>query len=250
MFPWRSMQILDLFSGIGGASLGLNWAGMRTLAFCEQDRFCRAILTRHWPGIPIYHDIRTVTATRLADDGLAQPDLIVGGFPCQDISLAGRGAGLAAPRSGLWSHMERLVAECRPRWVVAENVPGLRLRGADQICTALEALRYTCWPLLVGAVHAGAPHKRQRVWLVARNNAPNPARPGLETRQPRPTPPPPGLPPERHRGWPPEPGIRRMADGLPPGLDRRPRIHALGNAILPANAAMLGRAILNADSAL
>ncbi len=235
------MNVLDLFSGIGGASLGLHWAGMRTVAFCEQDPFCTAILHRHWPGVPVYPDIRRLTASTLLADGIPPPDLIVGGFPCQDISLAGHGAGLEGARSGLWTHMARLVAECRPRWVVAENVPGLRSRGADQVCAGLESQDYTVWPLVVGAVHAGAPHRRQRVWIVARHNAPDAPGPRLETRQPQPAPPPPRLRPERRRGWPPEPGHRRVDHGLPARVDR---IKALGNAIVPANMAMLARAIL------
>ena len=244
------MQVLDLFSGIGGASLGLHWAGMRTIAFCETEPACAAILARHWPGVPIYDDVRTLTAARLRADGLPMPGLIVGGFPCQDVSLAGQAAGIDAPRSGLWAHMVRLVAECRPGWVVAENVPGLRSRGADRVLAGLEAAGYACWPVVVGAVHAGAPHRRQRVWIIARAAA-HPPRPRLEVGQPRPTNPPPRLPAERRGGWPAEPGLRRVDHGLPAGLERlrRARIQALGNAIVPANAAMIGRAIRRADAA-
>jgi DNA (cytosine-5)-methyltransferase 1 len=245
------MRVLDLFSGIGGASLGLHWAGMRTVAFCERDRFCQGVLRRQWPGVPVYDDVRALTGQRLRDDGVPWADLLVGGFPCQDISLAGRGAGITGARSGLWTDMERLVAECRPRWVVAENVPGLRGRGADRVCAGLEALGYTCWPLLVGAVHAGAPHRRQRVWIVARNAA-DAACPGLEVgqrgaagqaarRQEM------GLPVERRGGWPAESGDRRVDDGVPARVDR---LKALGNAIVPANAAMVGRAILAAEAAV
>jgi len=147
---YKEFTVLDLFSGIGGFSLGLHWAGMRTTAFCEADPFARAVLARHWPGVPIYDQIRTLSAARLRQDGVPRPDLICGGFPCQDVSLAGRGAGLAGARSGLWSHMARLVRECRPDWVVAENVPGLRGRGADPVMSELEAAGYACWPLLVG----------------------------------------------------------------------------------------------------
>lgn len=244
------MRVLDLFSGIGGASLGLHWAGMRTVAFCEQDRFCAGVLARHWPGIPIYDDVRTLSAARLRNDGVPTPDLIVGGFPCQDTSLAGAGAGLDGARSGLWTHMARLVSECGPRWVVAENVPGLRSRGADRVLATLDAADYACWPLLVGAVHAAAPHRRQRVWLVARRRTADAPGARLEMGQPGPTDPPPRLPPERRGGWPPEPGLRRMDDGLPTRLDRlrTPRIKALGNAMVPANMAMVGRAIRAAEA--
>ena len=249
------MRVLDLFSGIGGASLGLHWAGMRTVAFCEQDRFCQGVLRRHWPGVPVYDDIRTLSGRQLRHDGVPWADLLVGGFPCQDISLAGRGAGIAGARSGLWADMERLVAECRPRWVVAENVPGLRGRGADRVCAGLEALGYACWPIVVGAVHAGAPHRRQRVWVVARDesarDAAHAAGAGLEVGQCGAAGQATRLPVERRGGWPAESGDRRMDDGVPARLDRlrTPRIKALGNAIVPANAAMVGRAILAAEAA-
>ena len=241
------MIVLDLFSGIGGFSLGLHWAGFRTAAFCEADPFCRAVLTRHWPGIPCYDDIRTLSAARLRADGVPQPGLICGGFPCQDVSAAGPGGGLDGARSGLWREMLRLVAECRPAWVVVENVPALRVRGADRVLGGLAALGYAGWPLLVGAAHAAAPHQRQRVFVVA--HAPG-AR--LEEREPGPGVPPPVLPVERRRaGWngPPAPaGVRGMADGVPAGLDRHrtARLKALGNAVSPAVAAMVGRAIRHA----
>jgi len=153
----QEILVLDLFSGIGGLSLGLHWAGMRTQAFCEADPFARRVLARHWPGVPIYDDVRTLSAVRLRADGVQPPHLLCGGFPCQDISLAGRAVGIEGPRSGLWTHMARLVRECRPHWVVVENVPGLRSRGADRVLSDLEAAGYTCWPLVVGAVHAAAP---------------------------------------------------------------------------------------------
>ena len=176
-FP--EITVLDLFSGIGGFSLGLHWAGMRTVAFCEAAPFARRVLARHWPGVPVYRDIRTLSAARLRADGVPRPRLLCGGFPCQDISLAGRGLGIEGGRSGLWSHMARLVAECRPDWVVPEkrnlgNVPGLRGRGADRVLADLEAAGYACWPLVVGAVHAGAPRANR-----LRAISPSPPRPGV-----------------------------------------------------------------------
>ena len=239
------MLVLDVFSGIGGASLGLHWAGMRTVAFCERDAFCRGVLGRHWPGVPVYSDIRDLSASRLRGDGVPWAELLVGGFPCQDVSLAGRGTGIDGARSGLWGEMLRLVAECGPRWVVAENVPGLRVRGADRVCAGLEALGYTVWPLVVGAVHAGAAHRRARVWIVGRLAA-DAAGAGLEARECGAARPPAGLPVERRGGWAAEPGVRRVGDGVPGRVDR---VRALGNAIVPANAAMLGRAILAAEGA-
>ena len=167
----QEINVLDLFSGIGGFSLGLHWAGMRTVAFCETAPFARRVLARHWPGVPVYHDVRTLSAARLRADGVPRPGLLCGGFPCQDVSLAGQGAGIEGGRSGLWSHMARLVAECRPDWVVPEkrdpgNVPGLRGRGADRVLSDLEAAGYAGWPLVVGAVHAGAP-RANRLWAIS-----------------------------------------------------------------------------------
>src|SRR5690348_9506299 len=107
------MKFLDLFSGIGGFSLGLERAGHETKAFCEIDPFCRRVLAKHWPNVPCYEDIRELTADRLRADGI-EVDAICGGFPCQDISVAGKGAGLAGERSGLWSEIVRLAGDIRP----------------------------------------------------------------------------------------------------------------------------------------
>lgn len=161
------MRLLSLFSGIGGFDLGLERTqGFRTVAFCENATFPRAILAKHWPGVPCYDDVRTLTGARLAADGIAV-DAICGGFPCQGISAAGKGAGLDDPRSGLWSEYARIIGEVRPRLVLIENSPNLRTRGADRVCGDLEAHSYAWWAGVVGAVHVGAPHKRARVWIAA-----------------------------------------------------------------------------------
>ena len=163
----KAKRVLDLFSGIGGFALGLESVGMQTVAFCESDGYARRVLRRHWPDVWLYEDVRTLTAKRLKADGITGIDLICGGFPCQDISCAGKGAGIEGSRSGLWSEYARLIREVRPRWVLAENVAVLRGRGADQVLGNLEAAGYSAWPLVVGALHAGAPHQRQRAWIVA-----------------------------------------------------------------------------------
>lgn len=163
-------NVLDLFSGIGGFALGLERAGMQTVAFCEIMPYPRAVLAKHWPEIPQYDDVRLLTGQRLAADGVSV-DVICGGFPCQGISAAGKGKGLADSRSGLWSEYARIVREVRPRWVIVENSPALRTRGADTVLDDLEACGYACWPLVVGAAHAGAPHRRGRVFVVAYNGS-------------------------------------------------------------------------------
>lgn len=161
-----TLRVLDLFSGIGGFSLGLERAGMRTAAFCEADPFCRRVLAKHWPEVPCYDDVRTLGAGRLAADGISV-DVMCGGFPCQDISGAGRGGGLSGARSGLWFEYQRLIGECRPAWVLIENVSLLRSRGLDEVLRGLSALGYDAEWHCVPAAAVGAPHRRDRIWIVA-----------------------------------------------------------------------------------
>lgn len=163
------MKVLDLFSGIGGFSLGLERAGFETVAFCEPNPFCQAILKKHWPNVPVYEDVRELSADRLANDGIVF-DAICGGFPCQDISVAGKGAGLAGARSGLWWEFHRLIAETRPKWVIAENVSALRSRGLDEVLGSLAALGYDAEWHCIPASAVGAPHRRDRIWIVAYPN--------------------------------------------------------------------------------
>lgn len=160
------MKVLDLFSGIGAFSLGLERAGFSTVAFCEIDPFCRRVLAKHWPEVPCYDDIRHLTAARLAADGIA-PDLICGGFPCQDISVAGRGAGIGGERSGLWSEFARLIGEIRPRYALVENVAALLGRGLGDVLGDLAALGYDAEWHCISAADLGACHARDRLWLAA-----------------------------------------------------------------------------------
>ena len=160
------MRVLDLFSGIGGFSLGLERAGMRTVAFCEIDPFCRAVLAQHWPEVPIHDDVRTLTGDALRARGIAV-DVICGGFPCQDLSFAGKRAGLEGARSGLWGEYARLIGELRPRFVVVENVPGLLSLGMGTVLGDLAALGYDATWDCIPAAAVGAPHRRDRVWIVA-----------------------------------------------------------------------------------
>lgn len=156
------MNVLDLFSGIGGFSLGLERAGMRTVAFCEIDPYCRAVLRKHWPAVPCFEDVRNLHAF-----DVGPVDVICGGFPCQDISVAGHGAGLAGERSGLWSEYRRLIEEIRPAWAIVENVGALRSRGLDQVLRELAALGYDAEWHCIPASAVGAPHRRDRVWIIA-----------------------------------------------------------------------------------
>ena len=160
------MNVLDLFSGVGAFSLGLERAGFRTCAFVEIDPYCRRVLAKHWPEVPQYHDVRELTADRLHADGIF-PDVICGGFPCQDISIAGKGAGIGGERSGLWSEFARLIGEIRPRYVLVENVAALLVRGIDRVLGDLAALGYDAEWEIISAASMGAPHRRERVWIVA-----------------------------------------------------------------------------------
>jgi DNA (cytosine-5)-methyltransferase 1 len=167
--------VLDLFSGIGGFSLGLErTGGFETVAFCEIEPFPRRVLAKHWPEVPCYDDVRTLTADRLAADGIAV-DVITGGFPCQDISVAGKQAGLGeGTRSGLWSEIVRLTRELRPEYVIVENVAAL-LSGPSgrpggwfgRILGDLAECGYDAEWENIPASALGAPHRRERVWLVA-----------------------------------------------------------------------------------
>ena len=124
------LRVLDLFSGIGGFSLGLERTnGFQTVAFCEIDLFCRQVLKKHWPNVPCFEDITKLGEGEL--DEIGKVDVICGGFPCQDISCAGKGAGIHAERSGLWWEMLRIVRLVRPRYVLVENVAALLNRGLD-----------------------------------------------------------------------------------------------------------------------
>ncbi len=159
------MNVLDLFSGIGGFSLGLERAGFKTVAFCEIEPYCRAVLRRHWPDVRQYDDVRTLTAEQLAADGIAV-DVICGGFPCQDISVAGKGAGITGERSGLWKEYARLIGELRPRYVIVENVAALLGRGMGVVLGDLAEIGYDAEWHCISAADVGARHLRERIWIV------------------------------------------------------------------------------------
>lgn len=163
----RPLRVLDLFSGIGGFSLGLErTGGFQTVAFCEIDPFCRRVLAKHWPKVKQYEDVRTLTAETLQRDGIAV-DVICGGFPCQDISSAGNRAGITGPRSGLWSEFARLIREIRPRYAIVENVADLLGFGLDHVLGELAEIGCDAeWHAIRAAV-LGAPHERDRVWVIA-----------------------------------------------------------------------------------
>jgi len=169
----ETVQVLDLFAGIGGFTLGLERAGFETVAFCEIDPYAQKVLKKNWPGVPIYDDVRTITAERLASDGIGV-DVITGGFPCQDISVAGHQRGIEAERSGLWSECARLLGELRPQYAIFENVTNLlNGHGGDwfkRVLWDISALGYDAEWHCVPASELGAHHHRDRVWIIAYSN--------------------------------------------------------------------------------
>ncbi|GEP11697.1 DNA cytosine methyltransferase [Methylobacterium gnaphalii] len=229
------LRVLDLFSGIGGLALGLErTGGFVPAAFCEIEPYCRQVLARHWPEVPQYDDVRTLTADRLRADGVTV-DAICGGFPCQDISWAGFGGGLSGSRSGLWFEYARLVGELRPDLVIVENVAALLARGIDVVCGTLAAFGYDAEWSPVSGCSVGLPHPRQRMFLVAYPN-------GVDGRQRvrYPTPRPDWALQEvdrftrtraRSRARLANPSsLYRGADGVPFGMERN---RAIGNAVSP-----------------
>lgn len=248
-----TLRVLSLFAGIGGFDLGLErTGGFKTVAFCEIDPFCRRVLAKHWPEVPCYDDVRTLTAERLAADGIAV-DVICGGFPCQDASVGNVvGLGTDGERTGLFRHIIKLADDIRPEFVLMENVANLLNRGFGNVLGALAQIGYDAEWSHISARDIGADHERNRVWLVAY--------PSGTGRQ--------GLEPhdcifERAEASLSEYGDQafgtwrrlvrgerslRSGDGLSVAMERR-RLHGLGNAVVPQIPEMLARAILSGMAA-
>jgi DNA (cytosine-5)-methyltransferase 1 len=162
------LKMLSLFSGIGGIDLAAEWTGqIETVAFCEIEPFCQRVLNKHWPSVPIFDDVRTLTKKSLSTRGITSVDIIAGGFPCQDISRAGNRIGINGERSGLWREMHRIVCDVRPRFVLVENVADLLARGLGDILTDLASTGFDAEWQVLSAAESGLPHLRERLFLVA-----------------------------------------------------------------------------------
>lgn len=222
------MKVGSLFTGIGGLDLGLERAGMEIRWQVEIDPFCRAVLEKHWPHVPKYGDIREVKG-----DELEPVDLICGGFPCQPISVAGRRLGEADPR-WLWPEFARIVRVVRPKYVLVENVPGLLVRGMGGVLGDLAALGYDAEWDCIPAAAVGAPHLRDRVFIVAYPHGYDLQTRVFEPSRARATKP-------STRWGPDKPGVDRALDGVPRRVDR---LRALGNAVVPQVAEWIGRMIM------
>lgn len=239
-----AMNVLSLFSGIGGLDLGLERAGMNTVGQVELDPYCRRVLAKHWPEAPRHDDVRTAAAWWLSEPR-PRVDAVVGGFPCQDISNAhtnGARAALAGARSGLWDHFCGVVATVRPRWVIAENVAAWE-RWVPGVRGDLHELGYASVPVQVSAGSLGAPHKRPRVLVVAHADGEGEPLRAIHAEVA-------GLcPVPRGSGYWREPfaGSVRVADGVPAGMGRH---RALGNAVVPQVAEYVGRLVMAASGCL
>ncbi|MCB9983619.1 MAG: DNA (cytosine-5-)-methyltransferase [Rhodospirillales bacterium] len=225
----QKLRVLDLFSGIGGFSLGLERAGFETAAFCEIEPYCREILQKRWPDVPIFEDVRTLDKAALKKRGISKINVICGGFPCQDISPAGKGEGIAGKRSGLWSEFARLIGELKPRYVLIENVSMLRSRGLNVVLDDLHRLGYDAEWHCIPASAIGAPHQRDRIWIVA------------WPRRKKYTPLP--LNVIKSGQWHIESGQERVTQHIDDEAAWKKRIGALGNAVVPQIPQLLGYAI-------
>jgi len=237
------MKICSLFSGIGGLELGLEAAGVgETLWQVEQDAFCRSVLARHWPDARRFEDVRTVRA-----GDIAGAELICGGFPCQDISVAGSGAGLAGERSGLWREFARLIRLVLPRFVIIENVPALTGRGLSEVLCQLARCGYDAEWDTISAAAVGACHRRDRVFIIAwlrraadsgggilREQSGRRGRAhGEDKAQPRQH----GSLGDARYPWQALGSVRPVDDGIP---GRVAMLRALGNAVVPQVAYQVG----------
>lgn len=258
------MTFLSLFSGIGGFDLGLERAGMRCIGQVEIDPFCRRVLAKHWPNVPRFEDVKKFKSEMLNE----RPDVICGGFPCQDISEAGLRAGITGSRSGLWTEFTRIICEIRPSVVIVENVSDLLVRGIGTVLGDLAELGFDAEWHLLSASAFGAPHPRERVFIVGLswwNVANADGCIGKQTRSRH------GAAGSRgwwaksrlanfrhdvpasilfdsassspRQGWATEPDVRRVGNGIP---NRVERITALGNAVLPQAVEFIGRGVVEA----
>ena len=248
----NKLKVLDLFAGIGGFSLGLErTGGFETVAFCEIEKFPQKVLAKHWPGVPIYEDVRELTAKRLKADGII-PDIITGGFPCQDISVAGQQKGIGqGTRSGLWSECARLLGELRPDYAIFENVTALlsgdSVRWFEQVLWDIYQVGYDAEWHCIPASYVKAWHRRDRIWILAYPSSddqqggvqePILGQSDISGKSSRSF--------EEWSGRPSLPASRfcRKANGIP---QRSHRLKGLGNAVVPQIPELIGRAILEKE---
>lgn len=265
------MKVLDLFSGGGGLSYGLEKAGMETIAFCENDSDCHVILSKHWPKTPIFTDIKELKAHRtdfgeilhlengmpinLATSYDGEIDLICGGYPCTGHSVAGKKDGFKNEKSALWGEYFRIIGEVRPKYCIIENSHNLRSTGLVEVLRDIGKIGYNAEWSVISAYSVGAPHQRERIYIVLwRADVPycDPFRPWQSVSEKEKT----------SCGWwsmrrfkrSPlfgkigsfEPKILRNVDGLSKGLLRaeEEKIKQIGNAVVPQIAELIGKQLM------
>ena len=247
------MKVLDLFSGIGGFSLGLERAGMETVAFCEFDKHAQKVLKKHWPDVPIHEDVRTLDGKQFR----GTVNVICGGFPCQDVSQAGNKVGVAGSRTNLYTEMLRVISECLPKYAIFENVTGL-LSGDNgrwfaRFLYDLAQIGYDAEWHCISASYIGAPHHRDRVWIIAYPNGNGRPKVALQNISSN------GGEAEKRwasinagplvgngswQDWEKQSGVQLVVDGVP-GM-----AHAckqLGNSVVPQIPEIIGRAIIDCE---
>ena len=226
-------KVLDLFSGIGGFSLGLEATGeFETTAFCEIDVTASLVLRKHWPTVKIFKDIRA-----LRGEDVGTVDVICGGFPCQDIATCGRQAGITGKRSGLWKEFKRLIGEIKPRYAIIENVANLRSTGLATVLQDLWQIGYDAEWHIIPACSVGSPHKRERIFIIAYDNRLRVEGPGAKLKAT-------GFNKRPWRDWPgTQPKSRRVDDGDSP-RSHKARIEQIGNSVVPKIVQTIGEGIL------
>ena len=233
------MNVLELFAGAGGGILGSMLNGHRTVCAVEYDAYARSVLLARqndgtFPPFPIWDDVCTFDGSPWR--GIV--DVVSGGFPCQDISVAGTGAGITGERSGLWSEMARIIGEVRPRYTFIENSPALLTRGIDVVLADLHEMGFDAEWGIVSAADCGAPHKRERIWILAHTNRINEQRnkpsrinaQGRTIKNKRPS----GSQCNGVTWWATEPAVGRVAHGV---ANRANRLKSIGNGQVPIVAA-------------
>jgi len=270
------MTIGSLFSGIGGFDLGLERAGMKIKWQVEIDEFCNRVLEKHWPDVKRYRDIKEI-----GGEELEPVDVVCGGFPCQPFSAAGKRRSKQDDRY-LWPEMLRVISTVRPTWVVGENVAGIISLALDDVLADLEDAGYSCGSLVIPACAVNAPHRRDRVWIVAHRNGERQLQPEGTQQEQRRRPldgskQTSAVPDCEHSkkskrrnqlgqarskepsGWSLDESfwqetwiqaatrICRVDDGLSRRVDRAKRLKALGNAVVPQIVEIIGKAIMEIE---
>lgn len=254
------IKVLDLFSGISGFSVGLDRAGMETVAFCEIDPACQSVIKHHWPDVPIFNDIKDLTYEKIINT-VGNVDCLAGGYPCTGHSVAGKKKGFENESSSLWREYHRLAGEIKPRYCIIENSPNLRSTGLAELLKAFHEIGYNAEFSIISGYSIGAPHQRERLYIVfwrADISYPYPFRYWQADPEKA----------ETSQGWWSKrrfkrnpvfkqlskigPRVLQLADGVSQKLLKREeyKIAMLGNAVIPQIPELIGRALVEHEEFL